>query len=140
MSRQMARFHNIMALSFTVALAMGATATAAWARAGERLTDEAEHYRAEGMAAQQRGDVEGAITLLQKAAHFDPSYATPHNDLGGGEIVVRRGVGDAGDAVAGQQTARPRQAQWPARQAATQPVVGIVEAASGATRDPFVLG
>lgn len=46
------------------------------------LREEAASYRAEGYAAQQRGDKAAALIGYQKAAELDPAYATPHNDLG----------------------------------------------------------
>ncbi|MBI4597363.1 MAG: tetratricopeptide repeat protein [Candidatus Omnitrophica bacterium] len=46
------------------------------------LRDEAVGYRAQGYEAQQRGDLESALSFYQKAATLDPSYATPLNDAG----------------------------------------------------------
>ncbi len=46
------------------------------------LREEAVAYRAEGYEAQRRGDAASALTYYQKAAALDPSYPTPHNDLG----------------------------------------------------------
>jgi len=46
------------------------------------LREEATLYRARGYESQQRGDTAGAVSDYQKAAALDPSYPTPHNDLG----------------------------------------------------------
>ncbi|MDP6685662.1 MAG: tetratricopeptide repeat protein, partial [Candidatus Omnitrophota bacterium] len=46
------------------------------------LKEEAAPYREQGYLAQERGDIETAISWYQKAANLDPDYATPHNDLG----------------------------------------------------------
>lgn len=46
------------------------------------LRDEAGAYRAEGYAQQQAGDWDSAYTWYRKAVALDPTYATPHNDLG----------------------------------------------------------
>ena len=39
-------------------------------------------YREEGYLLQSKGDLDGAMTLYQKAAQIDPSYAVVYNDLG----------------------------------------------------------
>ena len=46
------------------------------------LREEALGYRTKGYEAQQRGDQAGALSYYQKAAALDPSYPTPHNDIG----------------------------------------------------------
>ncbi len=46
------------------------------------LAEQAKGYRDKGYAAQQAGDIEGAISYYQKAASLDSNYAAPHNDLG----------------------------------------------------------
>lgn len=46
------------------------------------LSEEAESYREKGYEAQERGDIDEAISWYQKAANLDPNYAAPHNDLG----------------------------------------------------------
>jgi len=46
------------------------------------LREEAVTYRQEGYTAQQRGDLEAALTAYQKAAALDPSYPAPLNDAG----------------------------------------------------------
>jgi tetratricopeptide (TPR) repeat protein len=54
------------------------------------LRDDAVTFRQEGYELQQRGDLEGAVGAYQKATGLDPTYATPHNDLG----VVHEDLGD----------------------------------------------
>ena len=44
--------------------------------------DDAVKYRQEGYERQWQGDAVGAMTAYRKAATLDPTYATPHNDLG----------------------------------------------------------
>lgn len=39
-------------------------------------------YRKEGLNAQQRGDMEGALSYYKKAIALDPTYAATYNDLG----------------------------------------------------------
>lgn len=46
------------------------------------LREEAISYRTQGYEAQRRGDKASALTFYQKAAELDPSYPTPHNDIG----------------------------------------------------------
>lgn len=46
------------------------------------LDEEAASYRQKGYEAQEKGDIDTAITWYQKAVGLDPSYAAPHNDLG----------------------------------------------------------
>lgn len=46
------------------------------------LKEEAKSYRIQGYEAQERGEIDAAITWYQKAASLDPEYAAPHNDLG----------------------------------------------------------
>jgi tetratricopeptide (TPR) repeat protein len=46
------------------------------------LREEAAAYRSQGYEAQQRGDSTAAMAGYRKAAEMDPTYPTPHNDLG----------------------------------------------------------
>jgi len=46
------------------------------------LKDEAASYRGKGYEAQERGDIDSAISWYQKAIALDVDYAAPHNDLG----------------------------------------------------------
>lgn len=46
------------------------------------LEKEARSYRDKGYKAQDRGDIDSAISWYQKATSLDPDYAVPHNDLG----------------------------------------------------------
>lgn len=46
------------------------------------LKDDARSYRDKGYEAQDRGDIDSAISWYQKATNLDPDYAVPHNDLG----------------------------------------------------------
>ena len=46
------------------------------------LRDEAVTYRQEGFERQSRGDIQGAVEAYQKSIALDPSYPSPHNDLG----------------------------------------------------------
>ena len=46
------------------------------------LREEAVTYRMQGYEAQRRGDMASALTSYQKAAELDPTYPTPHNDIG----------------------------------------------------------
>ena len=46
------------------------------------LRDEAVAYRVEGYEAHRRGDAVVAMTAYKKASAMDPTYATPHNDMG----------------------------------------------------------
>lgn len=71
-----------LSVRVVTAIVIGSLSAPVWASAGERLRAEAGSYRAEGMARQQHGDIQGAIALFQKAVHLDPSYPAPHNDLG----------------------------------------------------------
>ena len=48
----------------------------------------------QGYERQQQGDWAGALSLYQKAAALDPSYASPQNDLG----VAYEEMGRVGDA------------------------------------------
>lgn len=57
--------------------------------AGGSLREEAVAYRTRGYESQQRGDTAGALSDYQKAAALDPSYPTPHNDIG----VLLEGAG-----------------------------------------------
>ena len=58
------------------------------------LREEALSYRVQGYEAQRRGDLEGALSLYQKAGALDPTYPTPHNDAG----VIMEEQGRLGDA------------------------------------------
>ena len=58
------------------------------------LRDEAVKYRTEGYARQQKGDLENALNLYQKAAALDATYPTPYNDAG--ILLEERGqIGEA---------------------------------------------
>jgi tetratricopeptide (TPR) repeat protein len=46
------------------------------------LREEAASYRSRGYEAQRRGDRGEALADYQKAAALDPTYPTPHNDMG----------------------------------------------------------
>ncbi len=46
------------------------------------LKDDAEAYRTKGYEAQERGNIDTAITWYTKAVNLDPDYAVAHNDLG----------------------------------------------------------
>jgi len=46
------------------------------------LKDDAEAYRTKGYEAQERGNIDTAITWYTKAVKLDPDYAVAHNDLG----------------------------------------------------------
>ena len=46
------------------------------------LDSEASSYRNNGYLAQERGDIDEAISWYQKSISMNPNYATPHNDLG----------------------------------------------------------
>lgn len=46
------------------------------------LRAQAENYRQQGYVAQERGDVQTAITFYKKAVSLVPDYAAAHNDLG----------------------------------------------------------
>ena len=46
------------------------------------LREEAVSYRLQGYEAQRRGDKAEALSFYQKAAALDPTYPTPHNDVG----------------------------------------------------------
>lgn len=48
----------------------------------EGLRDQAVTYRTEGYERQRQGDFAGAMAGYQKAAALDPTYPTPHNDMG----------------------------------------------------------
>ena len=64
------------------------------AASGDRLTQQAADYRAEGVNYQRRGEWQNAMTAFQKAIQLDPSYVTPHNDLG----IVYESQGRAAEA------------------------------------------
>ncbi|MBU1147207.1 MAG: tetratricopeptide repeat protein, partial [Candidatus Omnitrophica bacterium] len=46
------------------------------------LQGEAASYREKGYEAQERGDIDSAISWYQKSIALDEDYAAPHNDLG----------------------------------------------------------
>lgn len=46
------------------------------------LQKQARDYRREGLKQQSLGNLEGAVSLYQKAIQLDPSYALAYNDLG----------------------------------------------------------
>lgn len=60
----------------------GLAATSVMAAETGGFQDEARQYRQQGYTLQQQGKTDEAIGLYQKAAALDPTYATPHNDLG----------------------------------------------------------
>ena len=62
--------------------------------AAEPLRREAVSYRTKGYEAQQRGDLNEALSDYQKAAELDTSYPIPLNDAG----VVLEGLGRLEDA------------------------------------------
>lgn len=62
-------------LSFLLLISMAAPAAAS-------LREEAASYRTRGYEAQRRGDTAEALANYQKAAALDPTYPTPHNDVG----------------------------------------------------------
>lgn len=70
----------------TQLIAMGLSSvcavSVAWAAEIGSLQDEARQYRRQGYTLQQQGKIDEAVGLYQKAAALDPTYATPHNDLG----------------------------------------------------------
>ncbi|MCX5702961.1 MAG: tetratricopeptide repeat protein [Candidatus Omnitrophica bacterium] len=47
-----------------------------------QLQKQARDYRREGLKQQSLGNLEGAVSLYQKAIQLDPSYAVAYNDLG----------------------------------------------------------
>ncbi|MBI2104745.1 MAG: tetratricopeptide repeat protein [Candidatus Omnitrophica bacterium] len=65
------------------------------------LREEAVSYRTQGYEAQRRGDAATALTYYQKAAALDPSYPTPHNDIG----IVLEEQGRLSEAEASYQRA-----------------------------------
>ena len=65
------------------------------------LRDEAVSYRVTGYEKQQQGNYPEAVTWYQKSAALDPTYPTPHNDLG----VVYEQQGRLKDAEAEYQNA-----------------------------------
>lgn len=44
--------------------------------------EDAQKYRAQGLEAQKRGDLNTAFKFYQKAIELDPNYAVIYNDLG----------------------------------------------------------
>ncbi len=48
----------------------------------EAYSAEAKSYRAQGLQAQERGDLSLALKFYQKAVELDPNYAVAYNDLG----------------------------------------------------------
>ena len=46
------------------------------------LREDAVIYREQGYEAQRQGQKADALAFYQKAAQLDPSYPTPHNDVG----------------------------------------------------------
>ena len=48
----------------------------------EGLRDQAVTYRTESYERQRQGDFAGAMAGYQQAAALDPTYPTPHNDMG----------------------------------------------------------
>jgi len=60
------------------------------------MQKQARQYRAEGLQAQQRGDLASAMNCYQKAVTYDPGYAVLYNDLG--IIYETRGENDRAEA------------------------------------------
>lgn len=73
-----ARFTTIIRTASLCAVLFLANATGAAAA----MREEAVSYRVEGYEAQRRGDAHTALSFYQKAAALDPTYPTPHNDIG----------------------------------------------------------
>jgi len=46
------------------------------------LREEAVNYRLQGYQLQAKGSLNEAVSQYQKATALDPTYPTPHNDLG----------------------------------------------------------
>lgn len=44
--------------------------------------DQAEKYRENGLTAQKRGDIQGAISFYEKAVSLNPNFVAAYNDLG----------------------------------------------------------
>ena len=63
-------------LSLTVMLCLNSVVIAAMP------SDEALDYRMRGYTLQQEGQLDQAMQYYKKAVQLDPSYASPHNDLG----------------------------------------------------------
>lgn len=60
------------------------------------LKEQARSYREEGYQAQQRGDIQAAAVLYQKALSLDPTYAEAYNDMG----VILEQMGNVEEAIA----------------------------------------
>lgn len=75
------RMHTCLRPSILISLAFLAILSNPRA-ASAGLRDEAVNYRLQGYEAQRRGDPATALSAYQKAAQLDPTYPTPHNDLG----------------------------------------------------------
>ncbi len=73
------------------------------------LREEAVTYRMQGYEAQRRGDRVAALTLYQKAAELDPTYPTPHNDIG----ILLEEEGRLGDAERSYQQALALNPNYP---------------------------
>ena len=61
------------------------------------LRDEASKYRQDGYERQRIGDLDGALSMYQKAAALDPTYAAPQNDAG--VLLEQRGQLEAAKAA-----------------------------------------
>ena len=96
MSKRIVRHAARLAFAFLIIVSVPSTLSLAVG-----LRDEAVTYRIQGYEAQQRGDQGSALTLYQKAAALDPTYPSPHNDMG----VVLEGEGRLEDAEGAYQQA-----------------------------------
>ncbi len=67
----------------------------------DAVKEQARIYREEGYQIQQRGDIQAAAVLYQKALTLDPSYAEAYNDMG----VILEQMGDVEQAIAMYQKA-----------------------------------
>lgn len=47
-----------------------------------QLQKQARDYRNQGLEYQRAGNLDGAMSMYQKAIELDPAYAAPYNDLG----------------------------------------------------------
>jgi tetratricopeptide (TPR) repeat protein len=72
-----------------------------WTATAGLLRDQATSFRLEGFERQKQGDFEGAIGAYQKATGLDPTYATPHNDIG----IIHEELGDMDSAERAYQQA-----------------------------------
>ena len=102
MSRSERQQRQPIFLKFLSVLTSALLWVPSWACAGESTWHmEAIQRRSEGLELERQGNLDGAIAILQKAAYLDPTYATPHNDLG----VVYEAQGRLDEAEAEYKTA-----------------------------------